>query len=496
MNPQQGAFQIECFTLINQHGQAIDISGIVKEFTLHESIYNKFCTATLGVIDGIDFVRNFRLSGQETIRISIKTKIDEKTDMEKKIDKVFRIFKVEKVQREEASAGVTQNYIIKLCDPRLFTIRQRRVSQVFRGPLHAIILYNLIITGQFDEELNDSVEFWDHWEKTIPENKQFISPNWTIGQLIDYCVTRSHAENSTAWRNSMFFYQVLNGSFRFKSIDAMFKDEHEETFALMPMNTSPTDDDYRPENLNRQILFLNRPQVFDTLKGTIGGAYASTLKTYDAVKKLEGQKEYSIETTFGRGRDSHLSGEPMITSGMEGDEVINTVGDAPEPVPEALYTNEGLDWQYDSLVLYGDKMTHSYGDATDVDAYPVFEGSDNRNNAILERKAMLEILNQHRIVIGLPFRTDLSVGQVMKLAIPPAQPYDPSVDATDKIVAGDDGIYRYLITDIALKGEPDVLVGTMHIECVKESFAMKLGDYDPMEEAKKLKTAGTIEVQT
>ena len=35
---------------------------------------------------------------------------------------------------------------------------------------------------------------------------------------------------------------------------------------------------------------------------------------------------------------------------------------------------------------------------------------------------------------------------------------------------------RYLITDIAVKGNPQMKRGVMDIECVKESFAMKISD--------------------
>ena len=55
------------------------------------------------------------------------------------------------------------------------------------------------------------------------------------------------------------------------------------------------------------------PQRFNTLKGVTSGAYASTLKTYDPIRKLEEENVYSITEVFKRGNDSgHVSKFPMI----------------------------------------------------------------------------------------------------------------------------------------------------------------------------------------
>ena len=41
--------------------------------------------------------------------------------------------------------------------------------------------------------------------------------------------------------------------------------------------------------------------MFDTLKGTISGAYASHMKVYDPLRKLESEEVYDMEETFKRG---------------------------------------------------------------------------------------------------------------------------------------------------------------------------------------------------
>ena len=71
---KQGEFLVESFALINQFGETLDISGIVGEFTMSESIHRKFATSVVAIIDGLNLLKNYRFTGQEFIRISLKQK--------------------------------------------------------------------------------------------------------------------------------------------------------------------------------------------------------------------------------------------------------------------------------------------------------------------------------------------------------------------------------------------------------------------------------------
>ena len=153
---------------------------------------------------------------------------------------------------------------------------------------------------------------FDAWEKTVPENKQFICPNWTLAQLIDYLVNNSQVGESYAFRNGMFFYQTLNGGFRFLSFDTMAGMEFPIPFSMTSRNTVETEDENlnSPKGLNTTILAYKKPQLFDTLQATVGGAYASRLKVYDPIRKLEEENIYDLETSMNKGE--HISGFPMM----------------------------------------------------------------------------------------------------------------------------------------------------------------------------------------
>ena len=71
-NMQGGVFTIDAINLVNQEGESVDIQGLVLSFRLYESIYNKFVTGDINIIDGLDLLKNFKITGDEYIRIAVK----------------------------------------------------------------------------------------------------------------------------------------------------------------------------------------------------------------------------------------------------------------------------------------------------------------------------------------------------------------------------------------------------------------------------------------
>ena len=360
---------------------------------------------------------------------------------------------------------------MSLCEPRLFNLQRTRLSRTLRGS------YDDMLENVLVNEAKIPMEEFDHWEETKPDNFQFIVPNWTTNNIIDYCVKEANIGGDTNYRNAMFFFQTLNGGFRFKSIDEMFSQEFPVAFSMKPRNSSPTEDmDLNaPGGLNSQILSYRKPQMFDTLRGTVRGAYASHMKVYDPLRKLESEEVYDMEETFKRGK--HLSGFPMIHNGAYEYTftVENSVGEGEPPQYSEVDVDLPPNQHFNAFFIEASDMRHSYDDNEDLTAQELFRGKENRDNATLERNALLEILNQHRIVVTVPLRTDMNVGQIVQISLPAAEPTSEQ-DTSDKL--NDD---RYLITDLKITGDPTELTGTMTMECVKESYMQKVETATPLD---------------
>ncbi len=466
-----GEFVVEAFTLINQYNESLEITNMVMGFKLYESIFNKFVTGEVSIADGLNLPKNFRLTGQEYIRISIKQKEgnDEEAEEAFSIDKTFRIYKLDNIIRVDE---ITQSYVLRICDPRMFYARKKKISQTLRGRYDQILQNALIDVGKFQ------VEEFDAWEQTKPDNKQLICPNWSVAQLTDYIVNNSQVGESHAFKNDMFFYQTLNGGFRFQSFDSMCTQEFPIPFSNIPRNTSQTEDENlnAPLGLNSAILVYKKPQMFDTLQGTVGGAYASTLKVYDPIRKLEEENIYDLESSMKKG--NHVSGHPMLY--VDDLERVLTAGEVTEMTTSPEVSETDVDIQptqeFGGVIINDYHNQHSFDNATSLSDPEVFESRKLNDSGVLERRALLDILQQHRIQVTIPLRTDLSVGMIIKFVMTTPETMGEG-DKADKV--NDD---RYLITDLAVEGDTVSKTGTCILECVKESYAQKIETAKPLDE--------------
>ena len=188
-------------------------------------------------------------------------------------------------------------------------------------------------------------------------------PNWTVGSFVDYVVAESNIGEDAEWKNGMFFVQTLNGGFRFSSIDTMFSREFPIEFSYKPRSGDLGTEDIdlnAAGGLNSMIKSYYKPQQFDTLRGTVGGAYASLQKTYDPIKKQELDFVYDLEETMKRGK--HLSGFPLIRTGDY--EKTLTTENMIERTKSPSVTEIDIDLspnkEYESLVIYDNTTQHKY----------------------------------------------------------------------------------------------------------------------------------------
>tara|TARA_B100002019_G_C21196109_1_gene561505 strand:- start:32 stop:1231 length:1200 start_codon:yes stop_codon:yes gene_type:complete len=371
---------------------------------------------------------------------------------------------------------IIQYYRLDFCDPALFIANTTRFSKVFRGS-YSDMLYKVINQG-----LSIPASDIDHWETTETENNQVVCPNWRGTRLIEYLTNNADKGTNSSWRNGMFFYQTMVHGYNFKSVDSMCSGETTELrkgdekinpvhkFIYKPSSSAG-------DSSNReQILNVTKPQVFDTLVGTVNGAYASHSKSYDSVRKLEKENVYDIEETMNRG-ESHVSKFPLIrtestlTDGYEkAFTTENPLGDEFPPVHDVPHQFQmPPNKQKNSMVLYDFDTNHDFDNSSDYSSDEVFSGNKIKDNSKLERFGLKEILNQNRIEIMIPIRTDISVGNIVELIIPEPEVMDDTSNNKDAINDN-----RYLVADLCLSANIQKGEGILILECLKESYAQKI----------------------
>ena len=478
-------FTLDAIHLVNQDGKSVDIGSLVQGFRLYESIYTKFVTADVTLLDAVNLLKHYALTGQEFIRISLMHGNTEDNDLGEVpiIDKTFRVYKVINITRIKETV---QAYQLKLCEPQMVNSKTTRLNKVYRGS-HSKMLSDVV-----RKEMVVKEQDIEHWEDSEYDNYQFVAPRtMSANKFIDYITSIAGKGKSSSFRNPFFFYQTLMGGFNFKSLDNMVSGILEKTtFEKGDVRESNKMDEFpklifKPSTgaddvpLRTQIQSIQIPQKFDTLGGTIGGAYSSYQFSYDPISKIDIEDYYDMEETYDRAEQSHVSGKPMIrTERMLIEGGGNELGlttenatsgnkfEAPPVLTKNINNMLAPNRQMTGCVITDFSFKHGFDNSDKYDTDEVFRSGEVLDNSTLERRAMMEVLQQNRIKITIPIRTDLQVGQVIELAIPEPEIMDENSNTKDRINDN-----RYLLTDMMILGEPGKKLGHCNLELVKESFA-------------------------
>jgi|TARA_B110000908_G_C10212963_1_gene431246 hypothetical protein len=461
-NYKAGEFYIESMAIVTQSGEVVDIRRMVAVFNLHESIYDMFTYGDVALVDTQNLLMRFQFTGQEYIRISLRQKegLEEKSDRDDSIDKTFRISSTKNIQRIGQN---TQTYVLGFHDPRLTQVEKTRLSKVFMGSYSAMAL------GVMTETIKLKPEETDFWADTLPANHQFIAPDWTVKDCISHFVRNANTSSDAPFRNSCFFFQTLNGGFRFQDIASMYQREHPVVW-----NTTPKNDDLESmerninssRGLNTQIIEIHRPSSFNTLEGIRKGLYSSILRCWNPITQQIEEHKHDIGETFKR--DGHMHEAPIH---LDAPEITLSATDALGSADQGYSETEAepaLNKSFDAVVKHVDTSIHQFGNATDINTEEPFLGEKFTDSGVLERNALLQLLQQNIYTVVIPFRTDLSVGTVVRLDI--HEPETAKVDGIkDKLNDN-----RYLVTALKITGIPQDNTGVLTMDCVREGIAKKL----------------------
>lgn len=422
----------------------VDIISLVDRISIYESIFSKHTTGNVVVVDAKNLINNLSLTGQENITITCEMEEPDRGSIERKIQRTFRLYKISNLIRQ---GDLVQIYTMHFCDPLMYRSKEERISQALRGS-HKDMLETLF------EELSGDPNFiplFTQFEETQGDNHQFVVPNWSVNKTLDWLVNNSNPITEDSYKNSMFLYQDIFGQYRFKSMDNMLSDTETDDFTHVGRGQlDPKSPEYRRRKV---ILSSNKPQEFDTLRGLSTGAYASLLRIYDPIRKIESIKEYDIEDTTQRRQDSRDNNSLLAKETPLTPLIAKREGTLPKPHK----------LEQPATILHDYTTTHMFDNKDSIDDEEVFIGVKRTDNSKLERHALIEILNQNRIEVVVPFTTEVSAGNSINLNLPMGE---VSIGQRGNNAKQDN---RYLITGVSVHIDNITHIGTTNLECSKES---------------------------
>lgn len=443
-----GDVRIEQIKLITSENVIIDLTEFLIELNLFEDIYSNFLQGNILLSDSRNLIEKFNLHGEESLILKFRTPSFDEIHT---ISKTFITYKIS--DRRIVRDNNTQLFTIHFVSAEMYQDALLPIFVPFEGNISDIVakIFKDYIESNREYEISlnsDEIKSNNKLSPLIilnePVNRvKFISPGWTPFKCINWLASKSIPKEGKA-KNFLFFES--NKSFYFGSLEAIFKDavETNNSIGTYTIAASNISDGQNSKDLNREMFIAREVEMIETIdqiKNLTSGYLANRLIFLDVFNKDYKLVDYDYVDEYSK--QYHTSGEgskslpPFNRASIRNPAA--SISFYPKN-PKLFQTNE-KDYFKDNV---SEKMDEIYG---------------NRRSSLLD-------INNIKMNITVPGRTDIEVGRMLYFSYPSLD----TKDQTDKAGRKEDKLYsgNYLITAIRHKVNRQQHFMTMEI--VKDSL--------------------------
>jgi hypothetical protein len=455
-------FTIESIGITSVTNQTYNITNIVLDFTLYESINNPYMLGEITIHDSRDnMLGNMPIQGQERVSIRVKTE----TFSEKIYEYDMTVCGINVRTAEDRH----QIYTLNLISFEGLKNEGIRIGKTIEGTADEIVAKILKEHLNTKKKLDAEPERFPR--KFLPSLKRpfdfiyqlsrvSVSSSSSVGKKGGATSNSGSVKNDSVTEietNSMgklsgtagyLFFETYDG-YVFKSLDKIASSGDDNyggtkpkyTYTYGVANSEETD---RFNHL--KILNYTFANEMDVLKQLRQGIYSTMCIFFDVNTCTYEENMYKVEDTYAQ--MSHLGSSTKIPVGAK------ELSKYPTRIMTQMINHE---------IFHDDKETSGKSDA---------EYKDNYKYSIAQSNARYKLASNQQINITIPCNLTIRAGDKLELLFPnmtseearKLQPYDEEHSG------------NYLIKDIAykfiIKG-PQPFVGTTHVSLVRDSMGRK-----------------------
>jgi hypothetical protein len=438
-----GDVDVRAFKLVSAAGQVVDLKSIVVDFSIYSGIDEPYLQCDLVLNDSVGLMNTINVnkdgdiqggfSGGDVLIVSYKSNDDsleyknhifalyEMTDR-KRIEERSEAYFLSGISIEAYSSSTT-----KICRAYGGT-GGNDISKMVKSIVDEFIYSKSIkdIHRSYRAATGFRVEKETVFDETLGKH-QFIIPNLSVDDTIQFMINEADSPDHIPY---YFFYENSKG-FCFKNLANLINQEPKETFSYMPSNANEGSNATKDENFDRtKIVSFDVIKQSDFMENATGGLFKSRTIHLDILKKTKRERVYNYDDYFPK--FSKLQ-RLKIAGSSAGEPVVR------------MYTSR-----------------------SDHDNDPIFAGEaphPKRYCDVVSQKQsyFLHIFNTQLEVV-IPGDSEIDVGDVIYLSIPPAAITDDQYGTEDKYMSG-----KYLITKLRNKLLDGSEAMSTIIECVKDT---------------------------
>jgi hypothetical protein len=246
----------------------INIKSLFVELSYYEDIFRGTVSGHVLISDSISMIDRLGLSGNDYLELNFKK--SETADVEG-ISKYFRIYRVGERVLNNAE---TENYSLHFCSEELFLSEQTKVSKAYEGKTIEEIVTDILNNHMQIDDKYLAIESTEGlYDFVIPYKKPFEAINW----LANYAIP---TKSRTVKGADFVFFENSQG-FNFRSIQSLFNSKIYQEY-IYSQRRNNSDSFGRDLITIKSYTFLD---TFDTLYGTVSGAFANRLISIDPLTR-------------------------------------------------------------------------------------------------------------------------------------------------------------------------------------------------------------------
>jgi hypothetical protein len=442
-----GDIDLQAVSIITSSGKTFDLlGGYLGELNLYEDLFRGGLYGNILIFDANNINQVLGLTGDELLYIKMVTP----SMNDNVIEKTFKCYSI--TDKFMYSDSGKQTYIIHFCSPEVFMDALTPIYKTFKKA-RATDLVGQIFEKYLATSRTGGTGFTPLVILGSAENEiQFTSPGWRPSRCLNWLASKT---KEAGYNNPGYVFFETNKAFYFANV------EHIMDLAVQS-NTYYSDYYYMANNIDSGF---NRVQYskdidleykkaadfkviesFNALKNTQTGYLANRLFTLDYINKKIVFTDYDHVDNWGAFK--HL-------------ENIKGKGSGGTPLPPFNASDPAT----------GGALRAAAGFNQVYVQHPnLYTGVTQNANEIIDtimpvRTSTLAELDNWKIEITVPGRTDIEVGAIVNFHYPDASPRDPSDLKKNK----DDNYYSgfYLVT--AIRHKITHIKHMMILELVKDS---------------------------
>jgi hypothetical protein len=438
-NPYGGNLS-HTITFIDSDSNTVDVTRLVLEFNIYESIFNQTLSADFVIRDSLGLI-DTPMTGQEFVAITFSSNNDSLLGTSSNLT-----FKVHRVgNKTELNAG-TSVYTLHCSSIELEQNLTKYVTNTYKDKLgHEAV--SDIFTNFIDIQ-NGKGLVVEECENVVPYTPVGHNPFEAIDIIGKEC--RSKAYNDAS---HFLFYETTQG-FNFRTLSGLLQQEPDASNVYY-FSDPAVPGAYDVERTIIGHTFLDNVDTIDLL---IKGLYENDVAVIDPLTKTYSEAGFNYALDFDKLPHIVAGGKPTIN--LSRTNVL--ASEIPGPAHSRLQVADLAKLKSSNNITFDSRIT------ADNDPY-VFHGRERFRKTPLIA-AQLASIRQHGIDVTVPVNLNLNAGDIVQLYIPSNKDREGNDDPFIEHFGSNP---TFLITSVTTK----LTVNGDYVsilQCVKESFATDL----------------------